>query len=372
MSRKITMQEIADRLRVSKYVVSKALAGKSGVSLETKQRVVQMAGQLGYLAQEKTTPKELDMNKKWRAEGRDEAGSTVLVLMPNIRFQTKESTYWGKILDGISKELELRGADMLTLTVNAADELNSNLRPQGLAGVIGVGEISRSLLLEVIRLGLPLVLLDHDDPFISADQVFANNRESAYRIVQYLLGLEHRSVQFVGNTSFSKSFRERWHGFREALEEADIAYQPSAFQKLLHLENLDPHLQEEQIRDALRPHLDRSTLPSALVCANDRIAQTTIAALYSLGVSVPEEVSVTGFDNIELDYSMQAELTTVHVKKELIGKRGVDVLFWRIKNRDLPAETILLKGEIIIRKSAATSRIHDLPPIPKSPRIRIL
>ncbi|WP_084225754.1 LacI family DNA-binding transcriptional regulator [Paenibacillus pectinilyticus] len=367
MSRKITMQEIADRMGVSKYVVSKALAGKSGVSSETKQRVVQMAGQLGYLAQKKTTPSELDTNKKWRSEGADDGGSTVLVLMPNIRFQTKESTYWGKILDGISKELELRGADMLTLTLNAAEGLNSSLRPQGLAGVIGVGEISRPLLMEVIRLGLPLVLLDHDDPFISADQVFANNRESAYRIVQYLLGLEHRSVQFVGNTSFSKSFRERWHGFREALEEADIAYQPNAFQKLLHLESLDPHLQEEQIHDALRPHLERSTLPSALVCANDRIAQATIAALRSLGVSVPEEVSVTGFDNIELDYPLLAELTTVNVTKELIGKRGVDVLFWRIENPELPAETILLRGDIIVRNSTATSRIHDLPPIVRTP-----
>lgn len=367
MSHKITMQEIADRMGVSKYVVSKALAGKPGVSLETKQRVVQMAGQLGYLAQKKTTPSELDTNKKWSSNGIDDVGNTVLVLMPNIRFQTKESAYWGKILSGISKELELRGADMLTLTLNAAEGLSSSLRPQGLAGVIGVGEISRPLLMEVIRLGLPLVLLDHDDPFISADQVFANNRESAYRIVQYLLGLEHRSMQFVGNTSFSKSFRERWHGFREALEEADIAYQPSTFQKLLHLANLDPHLQEEQIRDALRPHLDRSTLPSALVCANDRIAQSAIAALRSLGVSVPEEVSVTGFDNIELEYPMLPELTTVHVSKELIGKRSVDVLFWRIANRDLPAETILLKGEIIVRQSAATSRIHDLPPIQRSP-----
>ncbi|UKS26789.1 LacI family DNA-binding transcriptional regulator [Paenibacillus sp. HWE-109] len=363
MSQKITMQEIADRLSVSKYVVSKALSGKSGVSEATRQRVMQMAGQLGYLAQKKTPAPPTDSDKRWGTQGLEEGIGTVLVLMPNIRHQTKESTYWGKILDGISKELENRGADMLTLTLNSAEGLNSSLRPQGLAGVIGVGEISRSLLLEVQRLGLPLVLLDHDDPFISADQVFANNRDSAYRIVQYLLGLEHRSVQFIGNTAFSKSFRERWHGFREALEEAGIAYSPEPFQKLLHLEYLDAHIQEEQIREALRPHLERTTLPSALVCANDRVAFAAVAALRSLGVSVPDEVSVTGFDNIEPDYPGVQELTTVNVTKETIGKRGVDVLFWRIANRDSPAETIQIRGDLIVRKSAVTPRIHNLPPM---------
>ncbi|MEC0231841.1 LacI family DNA-binding transcriptional regulator [Paenibacillus alba] len=361
MSQKITMQEIADRLSVSKYVVSKALSGKSGVSEATRQKVVQMAGQLGYLAQKKPNTPLADSDKRWVSNGTEEGRSTVLVLMPNIRHQTKESSYWGKILDGISKELENRGADMLTLTLNSAEGLNSSLRPQGLAGVIGVGEISRSLLLEVQRLGLPLVLLDHDDPFISADQVFANNRDSAYRIVQYLLGLEHRSVQFIGNTAFSKSFRERWQGFREALEEAGIAYLPETFQKLLHLEQLDAQVQEEQIREALRPHLGRTTLPSALVCANDRVASAAVAALHSLGVSVPDEVSVTGFDNIEADYPNLQELTTVNVIKEIIGKRGVDVLFWRMANRDLPAETILIRGDILVRKSTVTPRIHDLP-----------
>lgn len=369
MSQKITMQDIADRLGVSKYVVSKALSGKSGVSAATRQRVTQMAGQLGYLTQKKTANVDLDADKRWGFKGIEEGRSTVLVLMPNIRHQTKESIYWGKILDGISKELESRGADMLTLTLNSAEGLNGSLRPQSLAGVIGVGEISRSLLLEVHRLDLPLVLLDHDDPFISADQVFANNRESAYRIVQYLLGLDHRCVQFIGNTAFSKSFRERWHGFREALEEAGIIYNPEPFQKLLHLESLDAQIQEEQIREALRPHLGRTSLPSALVCANDRIALSAIAALQSLGVSVPDEVSVTGFDNIEPDYPNVPELTTVNVTKETIGKRGVDVLFWRIANRELPAETILIRGEIIVRKSALSPRIHDLPHHPGSANV---
>ncbi|MEW9702077.1 LacI family DNA-binding transcriptional regulator [Paenibacillus sp. SI8] len=361
MSQKITMQDIADRLGVSKYVVSKALSGKSGVSAATRQRVMQMAGQLGYLAQKKPALIELDQDKRWNFKGTEEGRSTVLVLMPNIRHQTKESMYWGKILDGISKELESKGADMLTLTLNSAEGLNGSLRPQSLAGVIGVGEISRPLLLEVHRLGLPLVLLDHDDPFISADQVFANNRDSAYRVVQYLLGLDHRAIQFVGNTAFSKSFRERWHGFREALEEAGIAYNPEPFQKLLHLEDLEAQIQEEQIREAIRPHLGRTSLPSALVCANDRIAYSAVNALRSLGVSVPDEVSVTGFDNIEPEYPNTAELTTVNVTKETIGKRGVDVLFWRMANRDLPAETILIRGDIIVRKSALSPRIHDLP-----------
>ncbi|UJF32722.1 substrate-binding domain-containing protein [Paenibacillus hexagrammi] len=303
----------------------------------------------------------MDIDPEKRFAGIEEGRSTVLVLMPNIRHQTSDSSYWGKILEGISRELGRRGADMLTLTLNSAEGLNGSLRPQSLAGVIGVGAISRSLLLEVHRLGLPLILLDHDDPFISADQVFAGNRESAYRIVQYLLGLDHRSIHFVGNTKFSKSFLERWQGFREALEEAGLAYRPEPFEKLLHLEELDSQIQEEQIREILKPHIGRNTLPSALVCANDRIAFSVVQALRSLGLSVPEDVSVTGFDNIDPEYPNMPELTTVNVTKETLGKRGADVLFWRMANRDLPAETILIRGEVLIRNSAATPRIYDLP-----------
>ncbi|WMT42348.1 helix-turn-helix domain-containing protein [Paenibacillus sp. D2_2] len=90
--KKITMQQIADHLGVSKFVVSKALSGKSGVNEATKNRVIEAASQLGYFAQKNAYIKN-QVGSEFFSEASGK--QSVIVLMPNIRFQTRESLYWG-------------------------------------------------------------------------------------------------------------------------------------------------------------------------------------------------------------------------------------------------------------------------------------
>ncbi len=98
---------------------------------------------------------------------------------------------------------------------------------------------------------------------------------------------------------------------------------------------------KEPIKQWAAKRLKAKALPTALLCANDMIAIGAVHALQELGVAVPEEVSVTGFDNIDDSYRMTPALTTVHVPKEALGKRAVERLISRISGKQEPMEKLL-------------------------------
>ncbi|TBL79904.1 LacI family DNA-binding transcriptional regulator [Paenibacillus thalictri] len=344
MSKKVTMQQIAEYLGVSKFVVSKALSGQGGVSETTREKVMQAASQLGYFSQAKAFA-----NKQNVSAGRKEPDKqAVLVLMPNIRFQTKESLYWGRILNGISLKLEELGHGMILVSEQSNERFLQSLNPKAIMGMIGVGEISSPILLEVHRAGMPFVLVDHEDLLIPSDTVFASNYDSMLRLTRHLIGLGHKRLMFVGDIRYSRSFYDRWLGFRSALEEygLDFATKESM---LLHLHGAEA--KKEQMKADVARCMQGKEPPTAFVCANDVIAIDLLDSLGALGIRVPEDVSVSGFDNIENSYRSLPTLTTVHVPKEILGQRAVERLNERIGQMKEPAEKLLIAGEVIYRDS---------------------
>src|SRR5690606_5774545 len=180
---------------------------------------------------------------------------------------------------------------------------------------------------------------DHEDPLIPCDTVFVNNYDCMYRLTKYLLGIGHRNVLFAGNIRFSRSFYDRWTGFRNAIEDYGIPLREDHLTELEGIENFT-----EQFKSwSVRSRKSRS-LPTAVVCANDTLAIDAIQAFRELGMSVPEDISVSGFDNIEAAYRMRPALTTVHVPKESLGRRAVDRLLERIESPSEPLEKVLLAG----------------------------
>lgn len=341
------MQQIADHLGVSKFVVSKALSGKGGVNEATKNRVIEAASQLGYFAQKNAYIKnQADPHSYSETCSRQ----SVIVLMPNIRFQTRESLYWGRILEGISGELERRGLGMVIISESRVDNILHILNPGGILGMIGVGQIDSSLLLEVHRLGISTVLVDHEDALIPTDTVFANNMDSIARLCNHLIGLGHRKLSFIGDLSFSRSFRDRWFGFRDAMERSGLEPQQMD-DPMLWLKGVETGEYAEELTELFRSKQREDKLPSALVCANDLIALQVIAILQEIDVSVPEQVSVSGFDNIDDATRGAISLTTVNVPKEAIGRRAVKKLMERIENPDMTIEKILMSTELVLRDS---------------------
>lgn len=347
MAKKVTMEVIANHLGLSKFVVSKALSGKSGVSPQTRERVIQAAAQLGYFIQRGSQP-----GSRTSPESSEFGGTSVkpviLVLMPNIRFQSRDSVYWGKILDGISTELNKFGIGMLIVTDFHPDQIANFIQPKGIMGAIGVGYVPTPLLLEIRQYGIPFVLVDHEDPLVPSDSIFTNNMECMARIVQHMAGLGHREMLFVGDPDYANSFKERWIGFRNVAEDHKL---PLSEQSLLRLKSTDRYSHQVEIREHLAARKQEGSLPSVLVCANDDIAISSVHALQELNLRVPDDVSVTGFDNIDEAIRVSPNLTTIDVDKEEMGRRTVEAIMRRIRNMDSSFERIMLYGDLVIRES---------------------
>ncbi|WP_020619229.1 LacI family DNA-binding transcriptional regulator [Paenibacillus daejeonensis] len=356
MSKKITMQQIADALGVSKFVVSKALSGKEGVSDVTRARVMETATRLGYFNQKNGYLKTgLNPTTEIASSNR----RSVLVLMPNIRFQTKDSAYWGRILEGISEKLETGGMGMVIVTEQSVEHFIHLLNPEALAGMIGVGAVETPLLLEAHRMGLPIVLIDHEDELIPSDTIFADNYDSMYRLTRHLIGIGHRELVFVGDAEYSRSFYDRYLGFHRAMEEADRGRPATgnrADRYCLPVQGFEKEHFVETIQQSVREWAQAGALPSVMVCANDQIALGALMALQHLDYAVPGDISITGFDHIEDTDRTNPPITTVNVPKKALGRRAVEQLLRRVDEREEPKEKVLLACELLHRESSVLGK----------------
>ncbi|WP_271751460.1 LacI family DNA-binding transcriptional regulator [Cohnella sp. JJ-181] len=348
----MTMQQIAERVGVSKFAVSQALSGKPGVAEETRNRILQAANELGYDSKGKSreaAPGPRRSRGRGKGRGASAYKGTVVILMPNVRFQSRESHFWGRIVDGVAVALSERDIGVLMVTENYSERSLKSINPQALLGLVGVGYMSTQLLLEVRHLGIPSVLIDHEDPLVPADSVFMNNFEAVRAMTELVLQTGRTRLRFVGNPRYASSFRDRWLGFRTVLEDARLEVPDPESDPLMRLEEQHPHLTVDLVVDEL---CARGELPSAFVCANDFMGYLILKALARNGVNVPGQVAVTGFDHTDegVDASLPA-LSTVHVPREGLGRRAVEMLFTRLADPDRPVEKTLIGGALLLRES---------------------
>jgi LacI family transcriptional regulator len=340
------MEQIAQQAGVSKFAVSQALSGKPGVAEDTRTRIIQTANDMGY---RRTVLIRKNTLSGSNAPGRTDqaATGTVIILMPNVRFQSRESTYWGRIIDGVLAALADRRVGVMMVTENYSERMMDSINPDGVLGLIGIGYIATPLLLEIRHSSIPFVLIDHEDPLLPSDTLFMNNYDCMRQLTSLIVQSGHREMRFVGNPGYSRSFQDRWLGFRMMLEELQLSV-PGPQDPLLHVEE-DAYLVVEEEIDKL---LSRNNLPSVFVCANDFYANLIIRTLVERGIKVPGTVSVTGFDHTKefLDPDLPA-LCTIDVPNETMGKRAVDMLFNRLNEMESPYEKMLISGSLLIGES---------------------
>ncbi|MEF2964808.1 LacI family DNA-binding transcriptional regulator [Paenibacillus sp. M1] len=335
MKNKVTIQEIADFVGLSKFAVSRALSGKSGVSEQTRNKILKAAGQLGYFKEgHYPTADGLEL----REVDPQRFSGTVLVLFPNTRFQNNDSQYWGPIIEGISTRLHQKDLNTLTLTELSGEDLFSLLNPKAIRGIITVGTISTPILLDIKQMDIPVVMIDHLDPALHCDTVFVDNFYSMKELMTKLISRGFRNFQFVGNINETVSNFERWIGFCAALDEYGIEHE-----QIPSLVGPGVNDSEETFMQAIREH----ELPEVFVCANNNAAELVIEKLNSSGFDIPGDVRVTGFDNTHEPLML---LATVIVNKKMLGMRAVDQLLWRLLNRTSHYEKLLISADVVFRE----------------------
>lgn len=330
MNKNITMRDIANQLGVSSVTVSKALNDKEGVSEELKERIKQLASELGY---------RVNMAAKTMREG---LTYNIGVIIPE-RFTGPDQSFYLRVYQEISKSLEATGYYGILHILSSSDEegllLPRIYYDRKVDGFIVLGQINKPYIDVIENIEQPKLFLDFYDEHSSIDSVVTDNFYGAYELTNYLIQQGHRDIAYVGNLYSTSSIQDRFLGYYKSLLEHHI------------------HLEPKWIindRDEQGTYIDielPSPLPTAFVCNCDQVAYSVVQKLKLMGHRVPEDCSVVGFDNDIYATLTEPHLTTIDVNINQMAQTAVQSLLRQINHPDVRFGRLVVKGEIIYRDS---------------------
>lgn len=340
--KKITIQDVAKELNLSRNTVAKALNNSDTVAYETRYVVIKKAYEMGY---SKLSPLVLN---EYKIKDRLEKARTVVV------FARRElSTFWNRIIMGISDELNKNNCK-LQLNFISEDDEAKHIAPldvdTDMCGIIILNVFQKDFLELILKKDVPVVFLDGPSDVFEistmGDIVIFEGFHTTRKITEHLLNQGNKKIAFIGDISYCRTIRDRYEGYRAALLNNGIEPEEQ-YLITRHVEH--KYYKQEEVNAELEKLKE---LPEAIVCANDDIAKDVMLWLKRRGIKVPEEVAVTGFDDKEEVELLSPALTTVHIGNQRMGRRLVQQLIWRIDNMDLPKEIITINTETIIRESS--------------------
>ncbi|HKM07185.1 MAG TPA: LacI family DNA-binding transcriptional regulator [Sphaerochaeta sp.] len=335
----VKLKDIAEKSGFSISTVSRILSNDTSrkSKQETIDKVVQVAQEMGYFEQRAFVPI---------------LGNSFQVFTLGCIFTSEHesflSPFFSQILAGIQKEIHALGDrhQIVFSTFNIADSGYRQVISQShLDGAIVLGRTTLENI-TFIKGHIPyLVYAGLNRIGQDFDEVLCDARKGVVKAVEYLYGLGHRSMGFIGPTLKKHPvFNEhRYAGFIDGLAffglKADPAFVYDSF-----LTALDGY---EGMKEMIKSH----KLPSAIICANDTVATGVLKALGEAGISVPSQVSVIGFDNIENAAFLNPSLTTIDVPKAELGRYATKILMDRILDKRIYPLQVKLPFSLIVRES---------------------
>ncbi len=339
MSSRVTLEDIARHSGVSSATVSLVLRDKPGMTNDTRQRVLDTARELGY-------------HKLGQAERSQPATQTLhhvgIVIKSRVNDDPQVNSFYTPILTGIEAACRKHKINMLFATVpvdldNHPQELPRMLFEAHLDGVLLIGAFVDATITQILqRQGLPAVLVDAYSTDHDYDAVLTDNFRGAYDAVSHLISLNHRQIGLVGTLPEAyPSIADRRKGYQQALSDHGIAETYFA----------DCHLSIEEGVAVTAALLEAEPAITALFCANDLVAIGAMQAARKVRRQVPADLSIIGFDNIELSQHINPQLTTMHVDKVSMGRLAVQLLAHRAENPNANPVTTVLRPSLIERQS---------------------
>ena len=336
------MQDIAEKIGVSTVTVSKALSGQRGVSESLRSRIIALAKEMGY------TPKTRESSR---------AAYTIGILTAK-RFLDGTTSFYDKILQLLSEEISRIGSTPITQTISSKAEKNASpplyLEKSNIDGVIVLGTFSDPYL-EMLRekCPVPLVYLDHLSRFPGQDCVLSDGFYGMYQMTNYLLQLGHTKIGFAGTLGSTSSVTQRFLGYRMAMKEQQLPIREEWV-----IGDRDPNtgllIPSKEI--ALPPEL-----PTAFVCNSDLTAAFLLNKLEALGLTCPEDISITGFDNYSYPVVSGRQFTTYEVNMKEMARKSVNILTHRINGDYCRAGSCIVAGRLIERDTVRAIEFMNIP-----------
>ncbi|MGH3187869.1 MAG: LacI family DNA-binding transcriptional regulator [Streptosporangiaceae bacterium] len=329
-----TIKDVARVAGVAASTVSRYLNGQLRVSPATEAKVLGAVAELGYV------PNAPARNLARRRSG------VIGFVVPEI-----SNPYFGTIADYVVEAVERQGRLVLLCSHRSQSVKQSSyidlLDSGAIDGMLYLGSFrSNERLAAAIADGLPVVVVDEPIAGLPpVSSVVMDDYAGGYQATSYLVALGHRRIAFVSGPAELGSVQERYRGYCDALRVGGIDAEGQV--------NLAGQFTEQFGMSALPHLLAAAEPPTAAFVASDYIALGVLSAAEVHGITVPDDLSIVGFDDIRFSQYVRPRLTTIRSPVDRLAQQGVELLFERLQDPQAPARTQVLPVELVIRESAA-------------------
>jgi LacI family transcriptional regulator len=320
---KMTIHDVAKAAGVSTGTVSRALNDRAGVNAETRKHVLEIVSKMGYVP---------DIGARQLARG-----SRSVVAITRYSDTSLRNPYYTLLVDEIQQAL-IGSGYAVHIVRNDTELFGSNI-----AGAIIPGLHIKDLRpIELRERQIPFVAISLGHPQVGLASVELENRPSMLEVMQHLLELGHTRIAHMTGSPIGQDANARLEAYKEALGRAGIAFDPTLV--------LDGQFTELGSYRATTKVI-KNGLFTALSCASDEMAIGAIQAFQDAGLRVPEDISVTGFDDLPLESFQTAQLTTVRQPLDIVGREAAALLLEQVNGGD--TRTVMVRPNLVVRSTTA-------------------
>lgn len=325
--RRPRLEDVAGAAGVSKATVSYALNGGGGIAPETRERVLEVAAQLGYQPRRRrsVTPR----------------GGTLGAILSPTRAEGETPNYYvAELLEGAEAGARRAGLELQVAMWNGS--LPEMARSRHIQGLLFLGGAFPPDVL--CTLDKPIVLVGTFFPQLACDVAMADNERAAYLATRHLIRAGGRRVGLVNGPAHAATSDSKWLGYRAALREAGREVDPA----LVAAADFLP----TQGYDAGRRLLEAAVAPDALFVGDDAIALGVLQAAADLGLRVPDDLAVVGFGDSPMARMLRPELSSIRVFQHRMGRTATQRLLTRLRGGAESPVRMLLEPELVVRGSS--------------------
>ena len=332
---KSTIKDVAKKVGVSVATVSYVLNGKKKISEDTKKKIYEAIEELNYVP---------NIN----AQGLNSHSYRLIgVVVPQTENGDKlmfQNAFYGEVLGSIEYWARQKGYHVIVSATDTNESYLKLAKQRNLDGIIVIGMYPDEFYKELKKTDIPIVLIDSYCNDFYYHSIRIDDAYGSYLATKYLLENGHSEIAFfVGQVKDNGVMKKRLLGYKQALEQFGVEYN----EKYIFEGQID---YDSGIK--LADKLVNSKLPiTAIVCAADILAIGVMSELYKLGVKVPDDISIVGFDDLETSKYLTPALTTIHQQISLKGQKAVELLLEHIEKTNLPKQEEVLSLELIERDS---------------------
>ncbi|HIF5942071.1 TPA: substrate-binding domain-containing protein [Vibrio parahaemolyticus] len=328
-----TMKDIAKLAGVSTSTVSHVINKTRFVSEEISERVNNAAKELNYYAPS-ALARSLKVNRT----------KTIGMLVT-----TSTNPFFGEVVKGVERSCYHKGYSLILCNTEGDNErmrqsINTLLqkRVDGLILMCSSLEGERIDVFERYP-DIPVVVMDWGPMLFTSDKIQDNSLRGGYLAAKYLIDCGHTEIGCITGPLIKHQAQMRYEGYKRAMNEASLEFNANWI--------IESDFECEGGYQAFKKMAERGTLPSSIFVSNDMMAMGVINAANELGIKVPDDLSIIGYDDIHIAKFMSPSLTTIHQPKYRLGQAAVETLVRRLDDKSNEAQVVQLEPTLVVRNS---------------------